>query len=234
MTPCQPETITGSPEPLCLDSLLADSFDHSESLLPSLESFLNSPFAEFERFQMLGNHLDGGCSRVFSFHPEVAPNKVLKLTSCPATRELLGRLNEMDKWNRPAALPRVERCLGVCAVDADGIEYTGYVMERLRRPRTLYELTLVQDAVQWVREAMQRASVDLKVYHHWSTSLAALDLLMRNDLYFLSRALKFIREVIVSRKAFLDLEMPGNILFGQDGRMVLADPVAMSCSLSPP
>lgn len=31
-------------------------------------------------------------SRVFCFHPEIAPNKVLKLSSCPATQELLGRL----------------------------------------------------------------------------------------------------------------------------------------------
>lgn len=223
------KTCVGSSEPLPLELLLADSFEKSESFLPPMESFLNSPYADFQRLEILGNYLDGGCSRVFSFHPEVAPDKVLKLTSCPATRELLGRAVELDAAFMPVgALPRVERCLGVCTVDADGVEYTGYVMERLRRPRTLQELRLVDDFVRQVRDAMARACIDVTTYFHWSTSVAALDHLIRTDQLFLRRALKLIGSVITNRKAFLDLEMPGNILFGLDGRMVLADPVAMS------
>lgn len=208
------------------------AFPSSISILPEMQAYLRSPLECYFQYKMLGNHLDGGSSRVYCFHPEVANNRVLKLTSCDASRELLKLLYAQQlKRSKIKGLPRVTQSLGMCARDDDYVEYHGFILERLRRAQTLKEAKMESHLIQAVRCAMHDASATAPNPLHWSASLAAATQLADSNIFGLGGAFRALRKVIAQCEAYLDLEMPGNILFALDGEICLADPVAMTGSL---
>lgn len=197
-----------------------------------MQAFLRSPLECFFHYEMLGNHQDGGSSRVYCFHPEVADKLVLKLTSCDATRELLKLLwVQQYHGTKVKGLPSVSQSLGMCARDDDYIEYHGFVLERLRHPQSAEEDAMETQLVTAVRAAMREASSGATSAMHWSTSLVAATWLANSNILGLGDAFHALCRVILMCEAYLDLEMPGNILFTLDGEICLADPVAMTCSM---
>lgn len=82
---------------------------------------LNARAARWLELPLLAS---GSFSQVFDH----GPCEVLKVTCCPATKEL------MALPSRPAGLPRLVRRLGAVAKDVDGLTYEGYILERLFSP----------------------------------------------------------------------------------------------------
>lgn len=82
---------------------------------------LNARAARWLELPLLAS---GSFSQVFDH----GPCEVLKVTCCPATKELLALAV------RPAGLPRLVRRLGPVAQDIDGLIYEGYILERLFSP----------------------------------------------------------------------------------------------------
>lgn len=82
---------------------------------------LNARAARWLELPLLAS---GSFSQVFDH----GPCEVLKVTCCPATKELLALPS------RPAGLPKLVRRLGPVAKDVDGLLYEGFVLERLFSP----------------------------------------------------------------------------------------------------
>ncbi len=190
-----------------------------------------------ERSERLGY---GGSSVVLN----LSARRVLKLTCCEATQRLFDTLAKQSVPRLARRhLPRVFADWGVCATDNDGILYRGYVLERLFTARELAKMhalplnaanTETGGMSDQLRDRLRTEKVALgdarRLYTHqdafgWEDAVGIAEVILEAQTAETAGAFGFLRHFCRRNKAALDLEIAGNILFGRDSRLVLADPV---------
>ena len=192
-----------------------------------------------ERSKRLGS---GGFSVVL----KLSTRRVLKLTCCEATQKLFEVLKKQSVPRQTRKrLPRVFADWGVCATDNDGMLYRGYVLERLFTMQDLGETLALplnavssktQDASKRLLDRLraektllgnaQRLHTRQEAFG-WENAVEIAEAILDAQLAETGEAFGFLRDFCHCNKAELDLDTAGNILFGRDLRLVLADPVTM-------
>jgi len=190
-----------------------------------------------ERSERLGH---GGFSVVLG----LSARRVLKLTCCEATQSLFDALTKQSVPRRVRRhLPRVFADWGECATDNDGILYRGYVIERLFTARELANMPALplnatnpetRDMSDQLLDRLRTEKTALGNARRLYTNQEAFgcedavgiaELILEAQTAETAGAFGFLRDFCRHYKAALDLEIAGNILFGRDLRLVLADPV---------
>lgn len=193
---------------------------------------------------------DGGYARVLA----ASPARVVKLTSCAATIALLDALCvETRAQRRPAALPAVFRRYGPVAVDADGVQFHGYELERLFAPGQTEAMRIARvcrdetDATRrtetparHVAQSRQRfAQLRARFEQHqarcirgerepWRECQAlAGALASERDAFGTEDTFAWLERFVGRHQVELDLLNRGNLLMSAWATPVLADPVAV-------
>lgn len=201
-----------------------------------------------ERRKLVSDQLwlgDGAYSRVLLLDDY----RVIKLTSCTSTQRLLETLQQSTRQKVPSGLPAVFEDWGLCATDADGIDFRGYVVERLYRPEDIasqlrgrrglghiesrrptvprrpfsqrgQELLDLTAAMAAVRDGMDSTEQPMPC-HLLATTLGLQQLPAE-----MRTTLEYLADFIRTTDAQLDLFQAGNVLVDCLGNPILCDPVA--------
>jgi len=180
----------------------------------------------------------------FSQLRELDGDRVLKLTCCEATHRLFDALQGDTVATRARRhLPQVFEAWGECATDPDKMLYRGYVLERLYTPEELeskFSLSLGPTgarAADWLEQLQRRllaeeAALGAAQEHYtrkgapgWESALHIAKALTDDERVETRDAFGFLGAFCYKKKIDLDLRTAGNVLFGTDLRLVLADPV---------
>ena len=205
----------------------SESFTIHSTLVPTSASTLES----YMQQGCLGNYRDGMNARVYTFNPEGRPDEVFKVTCCEPSSELFLRAHEARvRGLRLDGIPNVFGCHGPCATDSDGFAFRGFTVERLREGDTEEEIDALRGLLTVVRIVRERFEERNPGSRSWQVSLRVTRWLALHNVAGLRDAFGVVARVIRSTGAALDLEQPGNVMFTQDGRLCLADPVAMTFS----
>lgn len=190
---------------------------------------------------------DGGYSRVIAMNAY----SVLKLTSCRQTQQLLDALAKLNRADHPSGLPVVLERWGTVAKDADGIEFKGYVLERLfsenataerlrgkrlglpviaqRRalPSSDFQMRLKELFAlrEQLEDARERCILGERTAHAEHLQMADQLAVLRMPAG-LESTFAYLAQFLRQTKGELDLFQGGNILLDCTGRPMLADPVA--------
>ncbi len=210
------------------------------NLHQTLRAYPTGPLQKLLDEQVPTAYQDGAFSRVLFledksqaadalFRPRGEP-QVIKMTCCMPSISLLTAC--MEKREPVRGLPQVTYLLGECAKDADEITYTGFVLKKLRPPRTRTELLQV-NYLRIMATGLENYFSTLG-YRGWKGSYLVARVLARRNVLSLRPAFTEISKVIKEEHAVLDLHQDGNILFSEDGNICLSDPVALTCSELPP
>lgn len=182
--------------------------------------------------------------------------RVVKLTTCPASNELFNELARLSRLgNAPGALPAVLEPLGICAVDSDGFEYQGWVIERLFHPDDLtgQQLARIYGAAPLSKakpyyKSQAYHSINVTVINKLQARLREESRLLRDSATAidhahvalemaaattgeLKNAFALLAQLINRTCHGLDLLTAGNILTNMWGQPVLGDPIAPGCDM---
>lgn len=176
--------------------------------------------------------------------------RVLKLTCCEATQALFARaLQAPGRW--PSGLPTIFECVGVEAIDADGLRYVGYVMERLYRPQEWSTESRRARALDAARRCKNggtnpvmpmaqveelQALVTLAQRYQPSPELGGRAAQQEFALRMASATRDGLRAAFITLALFIaeypacfDLQNVDNFLLDCQGNVRLADPVSIGC-----
>jgi hypothetical protein len=208
-------------------SHFSDSFTIHTTLAP----LPSTAYDNYMRDGALANYRDGMNARVHAFRFENQNDHVFKVTCCEPTTQLFMRAYKAMASGRLApGLPSVKACHGICAMDSDGFQFEGFTVERLRPAETDWERGALQGLVATARACRERFEDRLPGSRSWQVSVKVARWLALQNAGGLRDAFRVVAAVIRATRASLDIEQPGNLLFTKDGRLCLADPVAMSFS----
>lgn len=191
---------------------------------------------------------DGAYSRVAPFGPHV----VLKATMCEPTNLLLRALHRRKSMDATSlALPGVLAYHGPLATDDDGLEYTGWTLERLFEPDD-YEgmrharavgreaLTRVKPSyaqrfchlrTEQISTVRERLLEFQKTWGHENGWEACAHIALSMSLHTegdLKKTFLFLQKFVTTHKVALDLLTRGNLLVNLFGEVTLSDPVCES------
>lgn len=190
---------------------------------------------------------DGAYSRVVPF----APHAVLKATICEPTNLLLRTLARRKKFCRTQAhlaLPAVLDSHGVVARDDDGLDYTGWTLERLFEPgdhegmrharvagrealtrvKPMYRGRYCQRISNQVDKLRDALSKHQKTWGHENGWEACAHIALSMSLQTegdLKATFLFLQKFVTTHKVALDLLTRGNIMVNFFGELTLSDPV---------
>jgi hypothetical protein len=178
---------------------------------------------------------DEGFSRVICMNK----TQVLKLTCCAATIELLNGLKKPEPaLRRNPCLPVVHASLGLCALDADGILYEGFVLKRLwplgaffARDRSPYWAKFRKARFQELADSITRVQqfeLSNPLYGDqplWQSCVRIAKSLSGYSGQELNVGFEYLERFCNRHKAELDILTKGNILFDENCHAILADPV---------
>ena len=180
----------------------------------------------------------------FSQLRELDGDRVLKLTCCEATHRLFDALQGDAVATRARRhLPQVFEAWGECATDPDRMLYRGYVLERLYTPKELeakFSLSLGPTgarAADWLGQLQRRQFAEEALLGAtqerftregvpgWESAVKISTARIDDERGETRDSFAFLGAFCYKQRIELDLRTAGNILFGPDLRLVLADPV---------
>ncbi len=150
---------------------------------------------------------------------------VVKITSCVPSSKMLEQLNLHKK--HISGLPKVEKCWGAVATDADDFVFWGFNVEKLRKPATPVEFKKLDAFLNDIKIIEDNVRKTILCKDGWQHSYLVANAIARRNLHDLGEAFKFLAEIIQKERAVLDLYTEGNVLFDSEGRLCLADPIAL-------
>lgn len=206
-------------------------FSDSFTIHTTLTPLPTTAYDNYMRDGALANYRDGMNARVHAFRFEGQGDEVFKVTCCePTTQLFMWAYEAMASGRLPPGLPSVKACHGLCALDADGFQFEGFTVERLRPAETEHERGALRALLVAARECRRRFENRLPGSRSWHVSLRVARWLSIQNVGGLREAFRVVAAVIKTTRSTLDIEQPGNVLFTKDGLLCLADPVAMSFS----
>jgi hypothetical protein len=206
-------------------------FSDSFTIHTTLTPLPSTAYDNYMRDGALANYRDGMNARVHAFRFEDQSDDVFKVTCCePTTQLFMWAYEAMASGRLPPGLPSVKACHGLCALDADGFQFEGFTVERLRPAETEHERGALRALLVAARGCRQRLEDRLPSSCSWQVSHRVARWLSLQNVGGLREAFRVVAAVIKTTRSTLDIEQAGNVLFTQDGRLCLADPVAMSFS----
>lgn len=177
----------------------------------------------------------------------LGPSEVLKLTCCTASNDWL-KTGLSGKAGWPKAFPRVYESLGPLAVDADGMVFHGWRLERLFcledkagaiaarsasvRRRMRDDAGAAARAVAPDRDGLDALFgvidyCDVEPHEHWRVDADACLLLAGACQGDLREGFVALRSFILKHSVKLDVSARSNIMMDCFGRLRLADPLTM-------